>query len=119
MIEITRSLARRLSAVVRNCVRKPYYPHPPLIDLHTDGQGLCVRAAQADVAVAYRQPGAFRPDRITLPLDALAAIEGRDEGAVILEDGEPGQTVARWEDGGVPQVMAFALPDGAKRPVFP
>jgi hypothetical protein len=113
MIEITRSLARRLSAVVRGCFRKPYYPHSPVVDFHTDGHGLCVRAAHADVAVEYRQPGSLRPDRIVLPLDALAAVEGRDDTPVVLEDGEVGQTVARWDDGGVPQVMAFALPEGA------
>jgi hypothetical protein len=119
VIEISRSLARRLSAVIRNSIRKPYYPHAPVVALQTNAQGLCVRTAQGEVAVEYQQPGAFRPATVTLPLDALARVEGRDDGPVILEPGSDGQTVARWEDGGVPQVMAFPIPEAHKPPAFP
>ena len=119
MIEIPRSLARRLSAVLRSSFRKPYYPHAPVVDFHADADGLRVRAAQGEVAVEYRQPGSMRPAAVALPLDALAAMEGRDDTPVILESGTDGQPVARWEDGGVPQVMTFALPDGVKQPAFP
>jgi hypothetical protein len=119
VIEIPRSLARRLSAVLRSSIRKPYFPHVPLVDFHADAQGLCVRVAQGEVAVEYRQPGSFRKATGTLPLDALVTIEGRDESPVILEAGDAGQTVARWNDGGIPQVVAFEVPENAKRPKFP
>ena len=38
---------------------------------------------------------------------------------MILEASGDSETTARWQDGGVPQVMTFALPDRAKRPAFP
>ena len=85
MIEIPRSLARHLSAVVRSSIRKPYYPHPPVVDFHADAEGLRVRVVQGEVAVEYRQPGLLIPATATLPLDALATIEGRDDCPVILE----------------------------------
>ncbi len=119
MIEIPRSLVRRLSAVMRSSIRKPYFPQVPLVDFRADAQGLCVRTAQGEVAVEYRQPGSFRNATATLPLDAVAAVEGRDDGAVILEAGAAGQTFARWTDGGIPQVVAFTVPDNAKQPAFP
>jgi hypothetical protein len=119
VIEFPRSLARRLSAVLRSSIRKPYFPHVPVVEYRADAKGLWVRVAQGEVAVEYRQPGSFRPAVVSLPLDALATIEGRDDGAVILEADDAGQTVARWEDGGIPQVVAFNVPDNAKRAKFP
>jgi hypothetical protein len=119
VIEIPRSLARRLSAVLRSSIRKPYFPHVPLVDFHADAQGLCVRVAQGEVAVEYRQPGALRRANLTLPLDALAAVEGRDDGPIALDAGDADQIIARWEDKGIPQIAAFTVLDNLKRQVFP
>jgi hypothetical protein len=65
VIEISRSLARRLAAILRSSIRKPYFPHVPLVDFRADAQGLCVRVAQGEVAVEYRQPGSFRRATVT------------------------------------------------------
>ena len=67
MIEIPRSLARHLSAVVRSSIRKPYYPHVPVIDFQADAEGLRVRVVQGEVAVEYRQPGLLIPASAALP----------------------------------------------------
>jgi hypothetical protein len=119
MIEITRSLARQLSSVLRRCYRKPFHSGVPVVEFAAGAEGLHVRVVNGEVAAEYRQAGTYRPAKIALPLDALAAMQGRDEGVVILESGSASQTVARWQDAGVPQAMAFVVPEPNTRPAFP
>src|SRR5207244_4288382 len=47
------------------------------------------------------------------------AVGARLDSPVVLEPGAAGQTVARWADGGVPQVMAFPAADPDRALVFP
>jgi hypothetical protein len=47
---------------------------------------------------------------VTLPLDALAEIEGRDATTVVLEATAPEHTAARWVDRGIPQAREYIVP---------
>jgi hypothetical protein len=120
MIEITRSLARQLRAVLRkaSCAGALRGQRPPLV-FHAGPDGLCVRAHGVDVAAEYRLPGPRPVAVVSLPGAALADIEGRQDAVVTLEETEPGTTQARWEDGGVPQARTYTAQDPDKLAPFP
>ena len=67
----------------------------------------------------YVEPGAPRQlDSVTLPLEALADFEGRDENPVVLESAGPGMVVARWQDRDIPRSREYpATPFGTIAPV--
>src|ERR1700709_576003 len=104
MITITRRQARRLRAVFR---RHPLgIAHkgtvPPLVFLADPDAGLRVRHHQAPLAVELVLPDAGGAEAaISLPLDALADFEGKEDSPVVLEAAAAGRTVARWEDRGI------------------
>jgi hypothetical protein len=106
VIEISRSLARHLWAVLRRCVRKPYGPHPPAVGLVAGADGLRVWVAHHEVAIEYRQPDPRPADTLRLPLEALSAFAGRGDEVVTLGAAGPDRVLARWSDGGVPQAAS-------------
>jgi hypothetical protein len=120
MIEITRSLARQLRAVLRkaSCAGALRSQRPPLV-FHAGPDGLCVRAHGVEVAAEFRLPGARPAAVVSLPGAALEDIESRQDALVTLEETEPGTTQARWEDGGVPQARAYTSQNPDKLAPFP
>jgi hypothetical protein len=87
LITITRQRARRLRAVFRRRVLGIHHRGtiPPLV-LHAEGARLRAQHLYQHLAVEYVEPGAPRQlDSVTLPLEALADFEGRDENPVVLE----------------------------------
>jgi hypothetical protein len=119
VIEISRSLARNLWAVLRRCIRKPYGSQPPTIEFLADADGLRVRVTHHEVAAEYRQPDPRPADTLRLPMDALSAFAGRGEEIVTLEAAGPDKVLVRWSDGGVPQLVEYEASDAASQPTFP
>ncbi|WP_020465603.1 hypothetical protein [Singulisphaera acidiphila] len=97
MITITRRQARRLRLVFRRSLLGIAHrgPVPPLI-LRAEGTQLRGQHRHAALAVECTEAGTY-PTRetLTLPLDALAQFEGRDESSVFLETVSPERTVVR------------------------
>jgi hypothetical protein len=118
MIEIRRSLARQLLAVLRRCVPRAHGLRPPQVEFQIGPAGLTVRLAQPEIAVEYRQPGSYPAATLGLPLSALGSFEGRGQDLVTLEAGKDGHAIARWQDGGIPQMVEYAA-DGARSRDFP
>jgi hypothetical protein len=120
MIEISRTLARQLKAVLRKAVPAgaPRGQRTPLV-LHAGRDGLRVCAHHPEVAVAYHLPEPRPPDVIALPGAALDDFEGGKDTAVTLENVGPGSVQARWDDAGVPQAREYAAPDVETLPPFP
>ena len=111
MITITRQLARQLRAVFRRSVLGIDHkgPIPPLV-LHGEGQRLRAQYQYHELAVEYVEPCSHRQlDSIPVPLEALADVEGSDDGAVVLESFEPDKTVVRWQDRGISQVRQYEV----------
>jgi hypothetical protein len=80
---------------------------PPLV-LRTEGQQLRAQYRYHDLAVEYTEPGNFSQlDSITVPLDALADVEGRDDRPVVFEGVEPDKTIVRWQDRIVPRIKQY------------
>jgi hypothetical protein len=76
---------------------------PPLV-LRSEGLHLRAQYRYHDLAVEFTQPGNFsQVDSIALPLDALAEVEGRDDGPVVFDAVEFDKTTFRWLDRGVPR----------------
>ena len=121
MITLTRREARRLRAVFRRHALGITHrgPVPPLV-LSADPAGLRVRHHQPHLAVEGTVPGRGDPGQtLALPLDALAALEGRDEEPVTLEATSPRRTIARMHERGIPQVREFDVPELDSLPAFP
>lgn len=119
MIEITRSLARTLSTVLRKCFRKTQGGTSPVLTLTSDGDGMRIRCFNHEVAVEHFQVGNLPTRTMSLPLDALTACQGRDDGRVTLESASDNQVVARWHDAGMPQAMTFTVSENKNGPTFP
>ena len=122
MITISRRQARKLRGLFRRhrlgIAHKG--PVPPLHFIAEPGNGLRVRHHQADLAVECVLPAdSSSEERVAVPLDVLADVEGRDETPVILEATAPDRTVARWEDRSIPQSKECSVPDLAGLPPFP
>jgi hypothetical protein len=121
VITLTRRRARCLRGILRRSVlgiaRKG--PIAPLV-LEADGRQLCARYRYGGVAVEHVLP-CPRADSgiVTVPLEALADFEGRDETPVAIEVVGPGKTRARWADRGVPASREYDVPDMATLPEFP
>ncbi len=121
MITITRQLARQLRAVFRRSVLGIDHkgPIPPLV-LHGEGQRLRAQYQYHELAVEYVEPCSHRQlDSIPVPLEALADVEGSDDGAVVLESFEPDKTVVRWQDRGISQVRQYEVAPFGKIAPFP
>jgi hypothetical protein len=118
MIQITRSLARQLRAVFRRLGRRSAGTRP-VVSFHAGADGLRARLHLQEVVATYHQPGDSSPEVITLPMDALAEFEGRADTPVSLYRTESGTTIARWEDGVIPQEREYNVDDPDKLPNCP
>ena len=121
MITFTRCQACHLRAVFRRHALGIAHrgPVPPLV-LSADPAGLRVRHHQPHLAVEGTVPGRGDPGEVlALPLDALAALEGRDEEPVTLEATSPRRTIARMHERGIPQVREYEVPELDSLPAFP
>lgn len=119
MIEITRSLARQLRAVLKKATPRhaPRNSHPDLL-IEAGSDGLRVRSIHGDIAVEYRQPGSYEADKLMLSGEALADFEGRKNELVTLAATDDGMQ-ARWFGAGVPQMKQYPAVDADKLPEFP
>jgi hypothetical protein len=80
---------------------------PPLV-LRSEGLHLWAQYRHHGLAVEYTEPGNFSQlDSIAVPLDALADVEGRDDGPVIFEAVEPDKTIVRWHDRIIPRTKQY------------
>jgi hypothetical protein len=120
LIQLTRSLARQLRAVLRNSVLAGANRGTPLtIACCTGQQGLTIRAQGAEVGVEYHQPGELPPDSIRLSGEALDDFNGTKSTPVILENAAKNTVQARWDDAGVPQLKDYGAKDDHPLPEFP
>ena len=111
MITLTRRQVRTLRGVFRRSTLGIAHrgPIPPLVFRVDDGQ-LCARHRYANLAVEHAVTSAWPSSgSVSLPIEALADLEGRDEATVALEAMAPDRTVARWSDRGIPQAREYAL----------
>jgi hypothetical protein len=112
VITISRRQVRHLRAVFRRSVLGIGHRGsiPPLV-LRAEGTQLRAQYRYSALAVEHVEPGSYQPgETITLPLDALADIEGKEDSPIVLEAVAPDKTVVRWEDHGIPQTREYAVP---------
>ena len=111
MIALARADARRFRAVARRGLPpgRPKGPAPP-VHIRAEGGTLTLAAHLGEVVVALRAPAPRPGDgSVTVPLDSLAACEGRT-GLVTLGPGREGAVTARWADGPDERRAAFDPP---------
>jgi hypothetical protein len=108
MITISRSLARKLRAVLRRAGFKPRGGLAPPVAFHAGPDGLQIRSMAADIAVEYRVPGAFSAEELTVPLELFDDCQGKQNELVTLESGTKNNTtIASWRDSGIPQLIEY------------
>ena len=120
MIQVTRSLLRRLRSVFCKAgVSKPSAGSRQGILFQADSDGLRVRAMSDSVAVEYHEPGKLDAVEMWVPAQLLATAEGRSDDLVTL-DLLDGRALATWTDGGIPQRYACdERPEPERVSVFP
>ncbi len=103
MIQVTRSLIRRLRSVFRRAgVGKPSATSSHGVLFQAGSDGLHIRAMSDCAAVEYHEPGSFDAEQILVPAELLAAAEGRTDDPITL-DVLDCRVLATWTDGGIPQ----------------
>ena len=120
MIEITRSLARKLVAVLQKSVwaasgRKRI---PPVL-FRTGPQGLAVSTQYEGLAVRYTQRGGHRGDILAVPGQILQACAGEGKTPVRLEQLGADRGIASWEDGKQSHDQEFSATDPESMVSFP
>ena len=118
MITIPRSVARSCRAVFRRLLtgRTPR-GRPAAVGLSCGPGGLRVRCAAAEAAAEYHHPSPGEDARLAVPLDALAACEGR-RGDALFRRLEGGRVEVVSSEGGASSARPFAC-DGLEAPPFP
>jgi hypothetical protein len=119
VIQIPRTVVRKFRAVLRKTVLSGSPQPRPAVLLQAGRDGLVLRAQSTHVAVEYDLPGKFGPEQLAISLDALERIEGKDDSLVSLDAASSDKVVARWTDGGIPQLAEFDLVDPKTLPQFP
>jgi hypothetical protein len=111
MIALTRRQARGLRGLLRRAALGPPArgPAPPLV-LRAGGAQLRAQYRYAGLAVEHTLDGNFPAEAaVSLPLDALAELEGRDETPVSIEPLARDRTAARWAHRGIPRAREYAV----------
>src|SRR5947209_4282229 len=111
MITLTRSQVRRLRAAFRrSTLGIAHRGIVPELVLRAEGGRLRAQHRYCDLAVECVEAGGGLPDSsVAIPLDALADFEGPADTPVVLESPDPGRTVARWQDRGIPRSREYSL----------
>lgn len=117
MIELERRNAARFRAALRRCARgRPRGPAPPVVVERTP-DGLTLSAALEETALALTLPGAAGPaERLVVPLATIAALEGTDGGAAVLEAADGGVVRCRWQERGEPREIQSEAPPTPRAP---
>jgi hypothetical protein len=120
MIEITRSLARKLVAVLQKSVwatsgRKRI---PPVL-FRVGPQGLAVSSQYEGLAVRYTQRGRHRSQSLVVPGQVLRTCAGEGKAPVRLEQLRGDRGMASWEDGKQSHEQEFLTSDPDEVPPFP
>jgi hypothetical protein len=120
MIEITRSLARKLVAVLQKSVwatsgRKRI---PPVL-FRAGPEGLAVSSQYEGLAVRYTQRGRHRGDILTVPGHVLEVFAGEGKGLVRLQRTREDRGLATWDANGRAHEQEFASPDADGLGAFP
>jgi hypothetical protein len=120
VIQITRSLARQIRAVLRKSapLGSPRNHRPSLV-LHAGQDGLRVQSAHPEVALEFHLPSQRPTEALVLPSSALDDFEGRLDTVVELTLKNAGTVQARWEEGSAPQCRDYAAISLDKLPSFP
>ncbi|MBI3866052.1 MAG: hypothetical protein HY290_29595 [Planctomycetia bacterium] len=108
MITITRQFALRIRNLLRRIglQGRSTYNSVPVLFLASN-EGFHVRAVNNLTALEYHQPGPLPPAQFALPVEALAACEGKRETPVTIESAPEGKISVSWEDRGLPQVRLY------------
>lgn len=108
MITITRQLASQLRNLLRRMRLQWRAPHQSLPVLFLASEdGLQIRAVNHRVALEFHQPGHLAPEQFVLPVEALAACEGKGDAPIQFEYKPDESVEVRWEERGVPMVRHF------------
>lgn len=117
MISIPRSVLSTFRLIVRKAgLNKRSADYTPGVTFVADRDGCLIRCASPQSAVQYHHAGSFVAGSHRLPLDALAAVDGKDRDTVTIEEDGSGRTLVSWSDRGVPRQAAF---DAPKMMTFP
>ena len=103
MITISRALAQRVRTVFRRAFGSSQRI-PIWLRFAASVNGLRVQAIHDQVAIEFRLAGPIEPDELLVPLDLLAACEGKNcQDPVRLRKLDGGQVLAEWLDKQIPQ----------------
>ena len=119
MIVIPRDLARRFRAVAKKCLAgRPRVPASPVVCRVRAG-ALSLWTRIEFVGLLYSMPSPGPNEKLVIPMDAFAAIEGTESDPVELSAGPKLQGIAKWTERGVTQTKSFEVIAAGKQHTIP
>ena len=106
MIELSRQQIHRIRSTFRQALGRSSSRRTIPITFEGTPQELRIRAISDRVAIEHRVPGSFPTVAFAIPVDALAACEGRREDLVLFEVADS-QVTLHWTDANIPQTVRF------------
>lgn len=118
MIQITRSLARHIRAVIKKVLPRPVAQ--PVLTFRAGDTGLFVEVQGSNQALQFHDPRPQDPEILFVPLNVLEDVQGPKEEPVFLNSRRTGVIGASWQNQGVFQDLEYDSPEpAADAPPFP
>ena len=120
MTPIPRSILSTFRTLVRKAgLHKKIAGATPGFAVVAEADGCFLRCASHEVAIQCRHAGSFVAGQHRLPLDALDAIDGKQDDAVTFQTDGKNRTLLTWTDHSVPRQASFDAPKLAPFPEVP
>ncbi len=120
MISITRSLTRRVRAVVRLALQLSGGSSVTPVMFRTGASGLEVAAQSSTATAIFHQPGkALVDETVIVPFSCLADCEAKKDVPLTLEARSKQHVVLSWQDGAVQQALQVQASKPFDLPVLP
>ena len=118
MIELSRKQIQSVRSTLRQAVGRTSSRRTPFVTFQTTPDAFTIRAANENVAIECRVPGNYKPACFAIPIEAIAACEGRQYDIVRFEQTADLITL-RWFDANIPQSAQFATSEPISMPELP
>lgn len=118
MIELSRKQVHIVRSTLRHALGRTSTRRTHVVTFQAGPEALLIRAANDNLAIELRIPGSYPASCWAIPVEALAACEGRQQDVVQFKQTED-QVTVEWIDSNVPQSAQHRVSESIAMPDTP